>query len=151
MVIAERRRGKMDSTFEHEERLAAAVKADRLYKAFEIEMTPEEAGAFAVAVQKDRGRLDSLISSINGVIPPVNFGNEHPQTGKPHHTYRVGRERGLRLLKIEIFKGFFQVDYDFMVLMEVIHALGVAAGAQVTIDAGNNSYSIVMLWLGGGL
>lgn len=147
---AEHKKRKMESTSEHRERVSAAVQLDRLFNAYEIEMTPTEAFTFAevappAGVTK-LASLRSLIEQINAVVPPANFGPDHPQTGKPHHYFRMGRERGFRFVKLGIFKGFFQVDYDFMGLLEVVHSIGTEAGADVVVNTDNNSYSIEMRW-----
>ncbi len=144
---AERIKGDMESTSEHRERIAAAVQVDRLFNVFQIEMTPAEAIAFAeVAPPAGMPGLRTLVVQINAVIPAADFGPDHRQTGKPHHSFRIGRQRGNRLIRVSIFKGYFQIEYDFMALLEAIHALGTAAGAKVTIPTDNNSYSIDMRW-----
>lgn len=150
--VTERKKGNMDSSSEHRERIAAAVQLDLLFSAYEIEMTPSEAFTFAEAAPPagvtKLASLRSLIEQINAAVPAVDFGPGHPQTGRPHHSYRIGRDRGFRLIKLEIFKGFFHAEYDFMGLMKTVYALGTEAGAQVLIDTDNNSYSIDMHWGG---
>lgn len=142
----------MEQTADHRERIAAAIQVDRLFSAYEIEMTPMEALDFIemapAAGSGGSHHLHELIFSINRAIPPIDFGSQHGSTGKAHHVYRIGRERGLRMIKVEVFKGFFQVDYDFIGLMEKIHLLGTRAGAEVAIEADNNAYSIQMRWGG---
>ena len=149
-MVAVRGNREMNANTEHCRRLVAAVHIDRLFSAYEIEMTPSEAVIFAETAPNVGAATHSafcdMITRINEAIPPINFGPDHAKTGKPHHTYRIGRERGYRLLKLEIFKGFFERGYDFMALIETIHLLGTAIGAEVAIEASNNSYSVVMRW-----
>lgn len=139
----------MEQATEQRERIQAAVRVDKLFPGFEIELTPAEAMLFATLSSGEAptpAAFSTLIHQLNAGIPPADFGPEHKQTGKAHHSYRIGRERGRRVLKLEIFKGFFQVDYDFMALLESIHSVGLSAGAEVQVNAGNNSYTVAMRW-----
>jgi hypothetical protein len=133
------------------QRITAAIQIDEMFRTYEIEMTPPEAFAFveiapAAGVPKTTN-LANLIMGIDSHIPLADLGQGHPKTGQPHHTYLVGRRGGQRLLKVEIFKGFFQRDYDFRQLLEAIHALADQAGAEVATEMGStNAYSIEMYW-----
>ena len=143
---AEQARTQMDSKKDDLNRIHAAAQIDRNFGSYQIDMSPDEALAFAELTSSPSIKLDKLIERINAVIPPINFGPEHKKTGKTHHFFRIGRRNGFRFMDVEIFIGFFQVDYDFMSLLEGLHVLGTGEGTEVLIEADNNSYSVRMHW-----
>lgn len=60
-----------------------------------VELQPTEAAAWAEAVgawQPWQGGPVPVVEAANRLIPRKVFGPDNPNTGRPHHTFRAGRE-----------------------------------------------------------
>jgi hypothetical protein len=132
------------------ERIMAALHVDRLFNNYEIEMDPSETvSLIEVAPQAGIPSIREtawMLEGINKLIPPIDFGPSNPQTGKSHHLYRIGRERGRRVIKLTLFTGVFPLEYDFTELLSGIHVHCRNAGAVMEARIDTSIYSIVIRW-----
>lgn len=146
---AERARTPMDATRDHRYRIAAATQIDEVFAEYEIAMTPEEALSFMATAPADSDRSEAIYimtTMINDLIPRTNFGPNHPRTGTPHHIFRVGRSRGDRMLKLELFKGYFTKDYPFDELLEKIRVCAEKTACSIASESDENVHQFTFIW-----
>ena len=98
-----------------------------------VKLSPSEAMAFVSHAQEYnniyREKLTRLIESISDTIPPMDFGPENPNTGRPHHTFEIGNENS-RVIYLEIQKFYMPASYDYAWLATVLKQLGSEALAD---------------------
>ena len=132
------------------EKIIAAITVDRLFKAYEIEMDPEEAKTFAelapLAGVRSNALLAGMIDAINRAVPPIDFGSEFPQTGKPHHAFSIGRHRGQRIVTVSLSNLYFKPGFDVIELVKEVQWYGQEAGAEIVWVPENNMHSVQMFW-----
>lgn len=149
MVSTERARTFMDSSRDNRHSIAAATQVDRHFDDYTIEMTPEQALSFvatAPVMPEVSEAIYAFVDVINRLIPPTDFGLNHPRTGRPHHKFRVGRRHGDRVLVLELFKGFLQPTYPFDELVETIRLEAEKAGSTFHWQADENAHEFTFLW-----
>jgi hypothetical protein len=95
--------------------MRAALLLDRLSSNYEIEMRPDEAVEFLRRCEPENVSNDewvSLVQEINHLIPPMQYGPDNPNTGQPHHTFRIGRDYS-RVIYLRIVKRYLSTEPPF--------------------------------------
>jgi hypothetical protein len=108
-------------------KVAAALVLDEHALRYQVELTPDEAIDFAANLrdynEATASRLTALVQRINDLIPPMDFGllngEPNPNNGRPHHTFRMGREYS-RVLYVCIVKSYLPRDYDWAELVSTL-------------------------------
>ena len=98
-----------------DELVEAALAIDRVSDDYLVKMTPAQAGeflsradAYNIFTSED---LVELLEAVDGEIPPMRFGPDNPNTGKPHHTYMVGNE-GSRVVYLAVNKFYLEERFQ---------------------------------------
>lgn len=139
----------MKAVNEGEEGVGLLISVDKQYPRYQVELSPEKTILFietAVPVGSEtRERVTKLLNTVNDLIPRIDFGKDHPKTGQPHHSYRVGRE-SCRVIYLDLFMGYFEEGFNMQSLCESIENLAINAGARYGLESDNQSFVIRFSW-----
>lgn len=132
------------SAFEME-KIEAAVQVDNLFANYLVQLTPTEANIFVESADVDK-KFVTLLNRINRVIPR-SIRREKEYLKNHHHTYRVGRELGRRVIYLHLLKFHFPKGYRYVSLLKVLEKYSKAAGALHRVMADDNEYEILFWWI----
>jgi len=126
-------------------KLKAALMLDRASTHYQVEYTPGEAWSFVVRAEAYNNFtsdiLSELVERINALIPPMQYGTDNPNNGKPHHRFQIGNE-GSRVLYVEILKTYLKGrwgDVEYERLATALATLGYGANANEASRVDGNS------------
>ena len=98
-----------------------------------VELTPEQAVEWAGRCPDyngfDPAKVQRFIRAVNKLVPPMRFGPDNPNTGKPHHKWVVGRE-GSMVLYLKVIPTYLPTEFDYDELEGQLKALGEVAEAD---------------------
>ena len=88
--------------------IQAALMLDQHALNWQLELSPEDGRTFAQHClsynRSTRENVTALVEMVDQAVPPMNFGGDNPNNGKPCHYYRVGNESS-RVIYLLIYKG----------------------------------------------
>lgn len=130
----------------------AALELDKYSIDYLVEFPPKEAREFVSRAEAYNGftqeGLVELIDEIGNLIPLKDYGPDNPNTGQPHHRFRIGNE-GSRVIYLEIYETYMPKDYGkYELLFENLKNLGYAARADEVdeVDPGIFTRGIRYWW-----
>lgn len=133
-----------------EERLFLAVELDKRFTNWSVRLIPTEALEFC-RVAEEYNNLTSegvceLIAEIDAIIPAMSFEPNNPNTGKPHHCYRIGKE-GSRVIYLKIIKSYLPEDFDYAMLIRELIKIGRLARADENyVEKNTDSKFVHRFW-----
>lgn len=133
------------------EKIEIAIQADRVFNDFIFQMTPKEAMAFALesdpTSSASREQFTELVREINRRIPVADRGTGHPQTGREHHHFRVGREVSRRVVFVLLQRINLSPAFNPTSLLEDMERLAKDVGALCEVISGEHSLEIMFWWV----
>jgi hypothetical protein len=107
-----------------------------------VELRPDEREQF---FEKFDDEALALVKAINALVPPMRYGEDNPNTGKPHHTFNVGREY-TRVIYVELVAAYFKNDEERRAVAHGIARLATEAGADERDVKEKPGSTTVRLW-----
>ena len=130
-------------------KLDAMLDLDTRCLHWQAEVTPTEALEFSARSRQYNAwtplRAVTLIEAVNKAIPPMDYGPLNPNTGRMHHTYRVGRSYS-REMFVQIVKAYMPKDTDYLQLVVDLHEMGRAAAVDFQSVVEETAGSLTFRW-----
>ena len=96
---------------------------------YRVRLDPAEARSFARLEPDADGTLAVLLDAIDQAIPVMDFGPDNLNTGKPAHTYEVGREYS-RVVYLDWPRSYAPDGFDWPALESRLREIAEDAGAD---------------------
>ena len=130
-------------------KIHAALLLDPHSLRYQVEMTPSEALDFTGQLENYNDfypeSVAELLEKINDLIPAMQFAPNNPNNGRPHHTYRVGRESS-RVLYLDIVKAYMPAS-DYAAIAHTLTAWGHKAKAdEAWVEEDSESMFTFRFW-----
>src|SRR6185295_15795960 len=133
-----------------EDKIHAAIRIDQLFGDYTIQLSPAEAVKFieeADPIQNlDNEAVLTLLHRINKLVPRSAHQDQR-YAKNLHHSYRVGKVLGRRVIVLQFMGFHFPKGYRFASLLNVLEKYAKSAGALHRVTADDNEHEVQFWWI----